>query len=68
MSARTIYSISHFGAELNTFRRLIDFHPNGRYCDLSEHCVAFKVNHEGTFTETWFLGDEDCAEWRGEKE
>jgi hypothetical protein len=68
MSARTIYSVSHFGVELPVFRFLIEVHPKGEYRDLEGNCVVFKIDHRLNFTESWFLDDDDIKAWRGEEE
>lgn len=67
---RTIFSISHFGVDLLTFRRLIEFYPKGDYRDLGGDCVVFKVKqqNEHELEESWFLEDDDVDEWRGEEE
>lgn len=66
---RTIFSITHFGVDLLTFRRLIEFYPKGDYRDLGSDCVVFKVNEQGNndLEESWFLDDDDVDEYRGEE-
>ena len=67
---RTIFSITHFGVDLLTFRRLIEFYPKGDYRDLGSDCVVFKVrqqNGDDDLEESWFLEDDDVDEYRGEE-
>lgn len=69
---RTIFSISHFGVDLYTFARLVEFYPKGDYRDLGGDCVVFKMKNRTAkghdIEESWFLEDADIGEWRGEEE
>lgn len=61
------YTINHFRVDLEAFKRLLEFYPNGQYDKLDEQTVTFADKPSIRFKETWFLTEEDSKIWIAEQ-
>lgn len=62
------YQISHFRVDYEVFKRLIVYFPKGTYRELDETTVCFTDEPSASFTENWFISDEDSKTWYANKE